>query len=376
VRVLFLTTSYPSPAEPASGVFVEEHARAAAEHAEVAVLHLDRSRGFGIRRDSGGEFPTWRASYPSRPVPVTLAGHAAAAVAGVRAARRAGFAPDLLHAHFFLAGAAAVALARPRRLPVVVTEQWSIFLPEDPAPLTPVLRRAARLAFERAQLVLPASEALRRGIEAVGIHGRFRVVPNVVDTELFAPAEAPPAGPPTLAAVGLLYEAKAYDVLLDAAALLARGGRRFRLEIVGDGPLRGELEAQAARLELGEVVRFRGFLPKPEVAALLRESHAFVLTSRYDNNPCALIEAQASGLPVVATAVGGIPELVDDRVGLLAQPGDAADVARRIERLLDGLDRYDRHAIARRARERFGRRHVGDSLAQAYADAVVLRRSA
>src|SRR5439155_8745708 len=98
-----------------------------------------------------------------------------------------------------------------------------------------------------------------------------------------------------------------------------------------DGPLRGALEARADSLGVGDRIAFRGLLPKPEVARVLRGADAFVLTSRYDNNPCALIEALACGLPVVATAVGGVPELVDDTNGLLARPGNPADVAARID---------------------------------------------
>src|SRR6266566_9737717 len=119
VRVLFLTTSYPSAGAPATGIFVHEHARAVAPHAEVAVLHLDRSRGFGVTRDRAAVFPTWRARYPERPLALTLPAHLAAAAAGYGAVRRAGFAPDVVHAHFFLAGVPAVLTAHP----VVVTEQ-------------------------------------------------------------------------------------------------------------------------------------------------------------------------------------------------------------------------------------------------------------
>src|SRR5581483_10447815 len=104
-KVLFLTTSFPTAEAPADGVFVLEHARAAAAHAEVAVLHLDRrhgARGISVRRDDGGgEFPVWRAAYPYRPTALSAMAHVAAGFAGFRAVRRSGFDPDLLHAHFF-----------------------------------------------------------------------------------------------------------------------------------------------------------------------------------------------------------------------------------------------------------------------------------
>jgi glycosyltransferase involved in cell wall biosynthesis len=373
MRVLFLTSAYPTPDSPAAGVFVREHALAAAEHADVGVLHLDRDpgrRGLAVAAVEGEPLPTWRVSYPYRPLPVSLLAHAVASVAGYR---RAHFAPDLLHAHFFLAGLPAVALGRSLRKPVVVTEQWSIFLPSDPMPVTAPLRVAAKLAYEHAELVLPPSDALRRAIEAQGIDARFRIVPNVVDTRLFHPEGVPGNGVPRLLTVGLLYDAKGYEFLLEAAAILARGGRTFVLDVVGDGPKRAEYERLAAQLGLAGTVAFRGLLPKAEVAAMMREADAFVLASRYDNNPSALVEALVSGLPVVATDVGGIPELVDARSGLLARPQDAEHLAQRLAELLDTLGGYERSAIAAAAAARFGRDAVGRQLADAYAEAIELK---
>lgn len=361
MRVLFVTTAYPSPESPVAGVFVREHARAAALHADVAVLHLDRShthRGLPrVRRVEDDELPTWRVTYPWRPTALSMPLHAVAAALGWRAVRRSGFRPDVVHAHFFLAGAPAVALAR--GVPVVITEQWSIFLPEDPMQLTPALRRIARYAYGRAARVLPASEALQRGIEAEGISGRFTVVPNVVDTTLFHPGGARNG---RVLAVGLLYEAKGYEYLLEAVSLVDG----VELDVVGDGPLRAELEALAARLGIAGRVTFHGLLPKPEVARLMAQSELFVLTSRYDNNPCVVIEALASGLPVVATAVGGVPELVDAASGRLARARDPQSIAAELAAALDGIAGYDRTAIAAAASRRFGREAVGEQLAKIY----------
>ena len=258
-------------------------------------------------------------------------------------------------------------LARALSVPAIVTEHWSVFLPDDPMQLTPSLRRGAAFAFRNADALLPVSEALRKGIEAQGLRSRsVRVVPNAVDTRLFAPGRDVRNG--RLLAVGLLYEAKAYDVLLHAVATLDVG-----LDIVGDGPLRAELEALARSLGVLDRVTFHGLLPKPEVAQLMREAELFVLASHYENNPCSLIEALASGLPVVATAVGGVPELVTEANGRLAQPGDAESLAAQVRAALDGA--YDRAAISADARHRYGAETVGGMLADVYASVLRRRRS-
>jgi len=368
VKALFVTTSYPTEDSPVAGVFVREHALAAAEHADIAVLHLDRSHHYRgaprLTRIATEVLPTWRVTYPWTPLPLSVAGHFAGAARGWRTIRHSGFEPDILHAHFFLAGAPAVLLARLARKPLVVTEQWSVFLPDDPLELTRPLRAAARFAYERADLVLPASDALRRGIESHGIHARFEVVPNVVDTSLFSPDSQERNG--RLLTVGLLYQAKGYEYLLEALALLRRDGRDVELDIVGDGPQRAAYTRLADELGLDGHVVFHGLVPKPEVARRMRESSLFVLTSRYDNNPCVLIEAMASGLPTVATAVGGIPEVVDESSGVLARPRDPRSIADAISAALDRPGGWDRRAIAESAAARFGRAEIGRRLAEIY----------
>jgi glycosyltransferase involved in cell wall biosynthesis len=282
-------------------------------------------------------------------------------------ARAAAGEPDVVHATSHLAALAALTLRRP----LVYSEHWSVFLPENPARLSAPIARLARYALEHAELVLPPSEAMRAALAAHAPRARFRVVPNVVDDTLFRPEPHEPDR--RLISAGLMGEngAKGYDVLLRALALL---DGRARLEIVGDGPLRAEYEALAQELGLEERVRFAGVRPKPELAERMRDSDLFVLASRFENNPCVVLEAMASGLPVVATRVGGLPELVDERSGLLAEPRPDS-IAARIAEALDRLETFDREEIARRARERYGRAAVGALLLRAYEDATASRRS-
>jgi glycosyltransferase involved in cell wall biosynthesis len=370
VRALFVTTGYPTPSSAVAGIFVREHAHAVARHADVAVLHLDRSphhRGLPrVVQVEDEALPTWRVTYPWSPMPVSAALHFVAAAQGWRAVRRAGFRPDLVHSHFFLAGVPGDALARALRVPAVVTEHWSVFLPDDPMELTPLLRRGASFAYRNADVVLPVSAALQKSMEMHGLRARrFEVVPNAVDTDLFRLGEGPRNG--RLVAVGMLLDAKAYDVLLPAIATLD-----VALDIVGDGPLRGELEALARSLGVADRVTFHGVLTKPEVAQLMREAELFVLASRYENNPCSLIEALASGLPVVATAVGGVPELVTGANGRLAQPGDPESLATQISAALTGA--YDRAAISADAHRRYGAATIGEALAGVYTSVLRGRR--
>jgi phosphatidyl-myo-inositol dimannoside synthase len=133
---------------------------------------------------------------------------------------------------------------------------------------------------------------------------------------------------------GLYQRDKGVDVLLEAARLMRERGRDFTLDVVGDGPLRDELAAAAREAGLGDVVTFVGALPgPPAVMDFLDHGDVYVLPSLSEGLPRALLEAMARGLPCVSTAVGGIPEVLDDE--WLVPAGDAAALAEALGRAID-----------------------------------------
>jgi glycosyltransferase involved in cell wall biosynthesis len=380
-RVLFVTERYPTPAEPSTGMFVQEHARAASLHADVVVLHLERKRGSSfaeVERDEASDPPLWRVRYRRFRAPLSYVAFLVGALSVFRRLRREGFDPDVVHANSHLSALPALLIGKLAKKPVVYTEHWSIFLPDNPADLAPAMHRLARAVLTRVDLVLPVSEAMRRALAALAPAARFRVVSNVVDERVFhAGRHRPHDGPARLLTAGLLghNEAKGVDYLLHAAARL-RSRREIHLDVVGDGPLLTKYEQLARELGLDDAVHFHGFRPKPELGRLMREADLFVLASRFENNPCVVMEAMACGLPVVATRVGGIPELVTDDNGILAEPRDPDSLADMTDAALDRLDTFDREAISRDALTRFGRERIGATLASVYSDVVARRASA
>ena len=194
------------------------------------------------------------------------------------------------------------------------------------------LRAVRDAALSGARLYVCPSESLRA--IASGWHGvraeRVRVLPN--------PVSVPPPGDreelrrrhgfsgPTLVAAGRLVPQKALGVALEA---LRSVGGAVTLVVAGDGPERGRLEALARGLP----VRFLGAQPRETVFELLAAADAVLLSSSWENFPHAVVEGLAAGTPVIATAVGGVGEIVEDGVnGLLVPPGDAAALAAAIER--------------------------------------------
>lgn len=355
MKVLFVTTSWPTEESPLDGVFVQEHARTAASFADVRVLHLHRAPG-GLQR-VGADPPAWQLGYRGLPRPFSYASF----LLGPLRLRTWG--PDIVHANSFLS----VLAALPLRRPIVYSEHWSAFLPEGGDRLSPAMLRASRLALRRAELVLPVSEALRRELAKLAPRARMRVVPNVVDERVFHPGQSPE--PRRLLTAGLLNDArKGLDLVLEALARTKRGD--LRLEVAGDGERRPEYERLAGNLGLDGMVTFRGLLSKPELAESMRRASLFVLGSRWENNPCVVLEALSSGLPVVANRVGGLPELIDPTNGVLVERADSDLFAAGIAEALDR--QFDRTELARVARDRFGREAVATQLRAAY-DEVLAR---
>jgi glycosyltransferase involved in cell wall biosynthesis len=378
LNVLFFTSWYPSPEFTYGGVFVREHAKAVREAGHrVVVLHL---AGPSPKHDGGlwameeleasltDGVEAYRVSH--RHLRARGASYPLYLRAAMRAYRRlgeGGFRPDVIHAHVYGAGVPAAVVAARNGIPFVVTEHFSGVAQRS---LNRVEVRKARYAYTRAARVLPVSRFLEAAIRSYGIDVPFEVVPNAVDTALFFPSHTVQQndGTSRLIFVGNLEPSceKSFPTLLEALARLAERRRDWHLDVLGGGAERESYEATAAALGLAGQLTFHGSQPKPEVARMMRAAHLLVLPSRVETFGAAAAEALVSGLPVLATAVGGIPELVDERSGRLVPPEDPVALAEGLDETLDKLETFDRSAIATRARDRYSLPVVGDRLARIY----------
>lgn len=351
------------------GVFCREQARAVARREDVAVLtwRLDSTLRSPFRVDSAQEdgLHTFRVRFARGRVPrSTFAFKLAGCLAAVARLRRGGWWPDVIHAHEYVAGPVALTVGALTRAPVVVSEHYSGFaLGTLPARE----QRRARWAFEHAGVVCPVSRNLAEHIGALAPAARLEPVPNVVDTDVFVrPHTWPSSATPRLVTVGSLVEIKGHRHLVEALGRLRRAGRDLTLDVIGDGPLRPQLEALARTSGVDDLIAFHGTKSKAEVAAALGRADAFVLPSLWENLPCAMLEAMATGLPVVATAVGGVPEIVGPPQGILVTPGSSEALADAISALVDRIGDYDRVGLRAKAVDGFGYEAIARRWASVY----------
>lgn len=252
------------------------------------------------------------------------------------------FRPDLVHIHSgFPTGPLGYWLKVTLGIPYIMTLHGGEvpgFLPEEVGTLHKILAPATRVVWNAASAVIAVSDGLRDlSIQAVPSVNNIRVIPNGVDCQYFSPAPAHRGhgGPFRLLFVGRVVRQKGLSYLLDALATVkAQRAGDWQLRIVGDGPLRPRLEAQAVQLGIADLVEFTGWLPFERVPVEMQSADLFVLPSIVEGMPLVLLQAMACGLPVVATSVPGSIDLVQPgRNGLLVPAKDASTLAEALSSL-------------------------------------------
>ncbi len=296
----------------------------------------------------------------------------------------AGRRPALIHAHFGVDGVYALPLARRLGIPLVTTFHGfdatlsTAALLSSPAWANyPVFRR--QLA-QRGRMFLCVSSFIRDRVLAMGFPAaRTHVHYTGIDAEAIRP-RAPAEETRTILHVARLVDMKGTRDLLQAVAALPPRHADARLVIIGDGERRRSLEALGGRLGLGERVRFLGALPHAQALDWMRRAAMLVLpsirtaTGRTEGLGMVLLEAAATGVPIVGSRVGGIPEAVIDGVtGFLVPPQDPTTLARRIADLLDdpALRRRMGGAAQHFVGERFDMRRQAERL-EAFYDSMLV----
>ena len=253
---------------------------------------------------------------------------------------------QIVHSFDFYSNVLGVPAARMAGVPVVIASQ------RDLGNLRPPLQqRLQRAMLSLATHVLVNSRAIadRLAGSRAARSGRLSVIHNGVDLSRFGPAPGPVRKEPgiTVTVLANLRPEKGILQMVEAAAALRRAAPEVRVDIWGEGPLRTEVEARMQSLALADCVRLRGSTRTPE--DVLRRSDIFVLPSLSEASSNVLLEAMATGLPVVATRIGGTPALVGD-AAVLVPPGDPAALAAALVDLARNPDLVNRLGAAARAR--------------------------
>jgi glycosyltransferase involved in cell wall biosynthesis len=280
---------------------------------------------------------------------------------------------DVLHLHSMsYTGVNAILAAVLARVPVIIETHHQGAI-SQPSTITEKIVLFLKRRFITKFIALYKAQA--ESLESIGVPlDRVVIVPSGIDVPKFDLDKVTVVSEQPIFRLGMvtrMAEGKGHKELLFAVAELVKQYPQLRVTMVGDGPLRSDVEKQIRELGLGKVIELTGWVPNNHVPLLLRNTHAIVLPSYFwgEAFPVALMEGMAMGLPAIGTRWAGIPDLIiDGETGLLIEPGNVFDLVRAIEQLI--CNPALTMAMGRQAKERvhqlFDARILGQTMSTLY----------
>ena len=374
-----LEVSYGCPSEkyPSNGNFQLDQAKALfgcgnkVVFAALDMRSFRRWRRWGLYCHALDGIPVYEYNFPMGPVAETLRRKLAARGFEKLLARviKEHGRPDVVHVHFADTAAAIVEACRRRNIPFAVTEHASSLM--DDATAAPQ-KALMDHVYKNAACVIAVSPALAAqikkytGVEAV-------VVDDIVDTDTFRFESAARAdsAPFRFVSAGHAERRKGFDVLVAAFSRVCAVRDDCQLTIMGDGAELENIKRQIAGLGLTDKVRCTGYFRRGEFARKLNESDCFVLASHHETFGVVYAEAMCCGVPVIATRCGGTEGFIGAEDGLMVDVDDVDGLAKAMLSICEDVKKYDKAAIARRARERFSPDAVGVRLAKVLENTLI-----
>lgn len=374
-NILWLPSWYPNPTDPFEGDFIQRHAHAAALQNNIHVLfikpiplnkpvkefikithnlteqiiYINKEKGF-LKKVARQQL--WLRQYKE----------------AIKAYILKNGLPHLVHVHVpWRVGVVALWMKRKFGIPYVITEHWGIYnnVVENRFSNQPFWMRYLLIKlFNASVLLVSVSEFLAKNLNQYGIFKKFVVIPNVVDTTLFYyKAEVRPRF--TFVHISNMVLLKNVYGLLDAFALFHQQYKSSQLVLIGNKDDHFINYANSLKIER-ESCLFLGEIPYTTVAAEMQSAHCLILNSDMENSPCVIGEALCCGLPVIATNVGGIPELTNDENSILIPPRDTQALIAAMSKVYDNYKKINRNAIADAASKKHNYGAVAAQLTELY----------
>lgn len=367
-NILFISSWFPNKVEPSNGNFVQRHAEAVFLKHHVEVLHsigdFNQNEKYLFDEQIINGIRTLIVYYRNSNNPLQnfyrrMKGY------------QLGFSrmkkPDLVHANvlhnsmFF-----AVYLKKKFKIPFVISEHWTAYQENASDAHGKVWRFFAKFIANQSSAVLPVSENLKKGLTVLGVTKRIEVISNVVDTNIFKlNHEVKKNNIFTFLHVSSLVERKNPDKIIEVAKKLFEEGYTFRLEIGGSDFK--HIEKQIDHLSASEYISTFGFLPLNKVAEKMQKSHALILFSENETQGCVLVEANACGIPVISSRVGGVPEFVNQNTGILVEKDNVEDLYSAMKNmLLQNVSFDSADVLHHRIKEKYSPEKIAEAFSEIY----------
>jgi glycosyltransferase involved in cell wall biosynthesis len=382
LSILFIPRWYPNRTDWQKGIFVKRHAQAVALKHKVAVLYMGadpymKDKIFELDYLVEEGIPTVRVYYnnslPAIPLIAPLIKfyrYLRACIKGIKVILEKHGKPDLSHIHvltrtFF----PAFYFKKKFKTPYLITEHWTGYLPEDNSYQGFFKKRITEIAIRSASAVTTVNIGLKDAMLAHGLSSNYSVIPNVVDISMFSINHLDNilSKKILLSVSDFVDRQKNLSGTLRAIQKLSLKRTDFEYHLVGDGENRVMLEKYASELKLlNTFVFFDGRKNANEVAEVMCKADVFILFSNYENMPCVMIEAFASGLPVIGSAMYGMKEHIKAGLGVTVPPGDENALLNAMQHTIQNLGSFDKNYLRQYAVDNFSYEVVGEKFDEIY----------
>ena len=398
MNILHLLSWFPTPDDPTLGNFCVRMIDALPEECHSVILSVcdgkDMTKSFEVK-----EIPGVRHTHvqiyirPPKINAIRKLKMLRMYQYGLKYIKQRFFNPDLIHLHVtYPLGQVALLWKKLSGYKYVLTEHWTISQPQNKDVLVGKLKRKIVKIANNAELIMPVSLDLQRCMEGHGVNNRFQVIYNLVNTDMFTLRQPPCIDSNRTTSARndlqgsikndihvwkkhilhistLRDEAKNFSGILRVIERLRKQRDDFELHVIHDYDA-PEFKTFVKEHHLEDCVIFHGKKTSAEVAQAYQDADFFVLFSNFENLPCVIVEAFASGVPVLSTTVGGIAEIVSPERGILIPQGDEEALLQGMNQLLDHSSEYDRQAIRDYAIKTFAAQNIGQQIFEAYKEII------
>ncbi len=377
-KILWLCSWYPNKLEPFNGDFIQRQAHAAALLNDIFVIHL-AGDDTGVIKETGEVvmnapgitekiiYYKKHASFPAK-----LFSHYKWLHLSKKAIRKyiiENGKPDVIHVNIPVkAGYLGLWAQKKYGVPYVVTEHWGIYNEVEVhnyESKNSLFKQLTKKVYDGAAVFISVSRYLAEGVNRLVLQKDYTVVPNVVDTNIFYYQEKQ-SDTFRFLHVSNMVALKNTEGILRAFRIVTEHHSNVELVMVGDTT--NTIREYAASLGFPKgTVSFRGEVSYQHVATEMQLADCFILFSNIENSPCVIGEALCCGLPVIATRVGGIPELVDETNSILVEAGNENTLATAMQEVMKNYFTYNRKKIAEKAQQFFSYPVISKQLDEIYA---------
>lgn len=382
-RVLWLASWYPNKLSPFDGDFLQRHARAVSLFCALHVIYIVKDETGKITKDEktettvNGNLSEQIIYYASPKTGLKLLDRFLSHRKYRQLYQQAinGYVekngkPALSHVQIALrAGLGALWMKKKWNIPYVVSEQWTGYLAAVDFGIknySGIQKKWLRQILEEADAVTVVSDHLGKAIRQYFPLVNYRVIPNVVDTDIFFPVPKHPTGVVKLIHISNMNYQKNTEAILAALRLL-KNQVSFSMQLYGT--VNPVLQQLISDLQLRDNVMMMGEVPQPQLAKAIQQSDALVLYSRYETFGCVLIEANACGVPVIVSDIEVFHELIkENENGMFAKENDPSALAEKIKAFIQQKNSFDQHAIAETTAGKYNFKRVGRQFMDLYAE--------